>query len=89
MNEIFLVCKEKGGVYEFWVDKCVFVDGILFNSGSFDISGEFSECEFQILQLIVEGQMNKEIVCFFVIFVEMVKWYIKNIYVKFKVNSCI
>ncbi|WP_267977393.1 response regulator transcription factor, partial [Acinetobacter baumannii] len=58
-----------------------------FNSGSPDIPGELSEREFQILQLIAEGQMNKEIARSLAISAETVKWHIKNIYAKLKVNS--
>ncbi len=49
--------------------------------------GELSEREFQILQLIAEGQMNKEIARSLAISAETVKWHIKNIYAKLKVNS--
>ncbi|MET6219199.1 response regulator transcription factor [Klebsiella pneumoniae] len=62
-------------------------DGTPFNSGSPDIPGELSEREFQILQLIAEGQMNKEIARSLAISAETVKWHIKNIYAKLKVNS--
>lgn len=63
------------------------VEGTPFNSGSPDIPGELSEREFQILQLIAEGQMNKEIARSLAISAETVKWHIKNIYAKLKVNS--
>ncbi len=62
-------------------------DGTPFNSGSPDIHGELSERELQILQLIAEGQMNKEIARSLAISAETVKWHIKNIYAKLKVNS--
>ncbi|HHU0300866.1 response regulator transcription factor, partial [Acinetobacter baumannii] len=39
------------------------------------------------LQLIAEGQMNKEIARSLAISAETVKWHIKNIYAKLKVNS--
>ncbi|HIG7597266.1 TPA: LuxR C-terminal-related transcriptional regulator [Klebsiella pneumoniae] len=87
MNESSSACKEKGGVHEPWADKRGPVDGTPFNSGSPDIPGELSEREFQILQLIAEGQMNKEIARSLAISAETVKWHIKNIYAKLKVNS--
>lgn len=87
MNETSSACKEKGGVHEPWADKRAYADGTPFNSGSPDIPGELSEREFQILQLIAEGQMNKEIARSLAISAETVKWHIKNIYAKLKVNS--
>lgn len=60
MNETSSACKRRG-VHEPWADKRAPADGTPFNSGSPDIPGELSEREFQILQLIAEGQMNKEI----------------------------
>ncbi|WP_130947334.1 helix-turn-helix domain-containing protein, partial [Klebsiella pneumoniae] len=61
MNESSSAWTEKRGVQGSWADKRGPVDGTPFNSGSPDIPGELSEREFQILQLIAEGQMNKEI----------------------------
>jgi LuxR family maltose regulon positive regulatory protein len=60
MNETSSACTEEGGVHEPWADKRAPADGTPFNSGSPDIHGS-SASEFQILQLIAEGQMNKEI----------------------------
>jgi LuxR family maltose regulon positive regulatory protein len=51
-----------------------------------DVNLELSERE-QILQLIADGQMNKEIARSLTISTETVKWHIKNIYAKLKVNS--
>ncbi|MDT9740289.1 LuxR C-terminal-related transcriptional regulator [Klebsiella quasipneumoniae] len=87
MNDSSSACKEEGGVHEPWADKRGSADGTPFNSGSPDIPGELSEREFQILQLIAEGQMNKEIARSLAISAETVKWHIKNIYAKLKVNS--
>jgi LuxR family maltose regulon positive regulatory protein len=86
MNESSSACTEKG-VHEPWADKRAPADGTPFNSGSPDIHGELSERELQILQLIAEGQMNKEIARSLAISAETVKWHIKNIYAKLKVNS--
>ncbi|WP_220386223.1 LuxR C-terminal-related transcriptional regulator, partial [Klebsiella pneumoniae] len=61
MNESSSAWTEKRGVQGSWADKRGPVDGTPFNSGSPDIQGELSEREFQILQLIAECQMNKEI----------------------------
>jgi LuxR family maltose regulon positive regulatory protein len=52
-----------------------------------DVNQELSERELQILQLIADGQMNKEIARSLTISTETVKWHIKNIYAKLKVNS--
>lgn len=87
MNESSSAWTEKRGVQGSWADKRGPVDGTPFNSGSPDIPGELSEREFQILQLIAEGQMNKEIARSLAISAETVKWHIKNIYAKLKVNS--
>ncbi len=86
MNETSSACKEKGGVHEPWADKRAPADGTPFNSGSPDIPGELSEREFQILQLIAEGQMNKEIARSLAISAETVKWHIKTSTLKL-VNS--
>ena len=51
-----------------------------------DVNLDLSERE-QILQLIADGQMNKEIARSLTISTETVKWHIKNIYAKLKVNS--
>ncbi|HBS2774222.1 TPA: helix-turn-helix transcriptional regulator [Klebsiella quasipneumoniae subsp. similipneumoniae] len=87
MNDSSSACKEEGGVQGPWADKRWPADRTPFNSGSPDIPGELSEREFQILQLIAEGQMNKEIARSLAISAETVKWHIKNIYAKLKVNS--
>ncbi|HGU6747750.1 TPA: LuxR C-terminal-related transcriptional regulator, partial [Klebsiella quasipneumoniae] len=87
MNESSSACKEEGGVQGPWADKRWPADRTPFNSGSPDIHGELSERELQILQLIAEGQMNKEIARSLAISAETVKWHIKNIYAKLKVNS--
>lgn len=87
MNETSSACTEEGIVHEPWAGKCAPADGTPFNSGSPDIHGELSERELQVLQLIAEGQMNKEIARTLVISAETVKWHIKNIYAKLKVNS--
>ena len=52
-----------------------------------DVNLDLSEREQQILQLIADGQMNKEIARSLTISTETVKWHIKNIYAKLKVNS--
>lgn len=87
MNESSSGCTEEGIVHEPWAGKRAPADGTPFNSGSPDIHGELSERELQILQLIAEGQMNKEIARSLAISAETVKWHIKNIYAKLKVNS--
>ena len=87
MNETSSACTEEGIVHEPWAGKRAPADGTPFNSASPDIPGELSEREFQILQLIAEGQMNKEIARSLAISAETVKWHIKNIYAKLKVNS--
>ena len=79
MNESSSACTEEGIVHEPWADKRAPADRTPFNSGSPDIPGELSEREFQILQLIAEGQMNKEIARSLAISAETVKWHIKNI----------
>ncbi len=87
MNESSSACTEEGIVHEPRADKRAPADRTPFNSGSPDIHGELSERELQILQLIAEGQMNKEIARSLAISAETVKWHIKNIYAKLKVNS--
>lgn len=87
MNESSSACTEEGIVHEPWAGKRAPADGTPFNSGSPDIHGELSERELQVLQLIAEGQMNKEIARSLAISAETVKWHIKNIYAKLKVNS--
>ncbi|VTN08947.1 Response regulator protein vraR [Raoultella terrigena] len=49
--------------------------------------GALSERELQVLHLVADGQMNKEIARSLAISVETVKWHLKNIYSKLKVNS--
>ncbi|MCL7679016.1 helix-turn-helix transcriptional regulator, partial [Klebsiella pneumoniae] len=75
MNETSSACTEEGIVHEPWAGKRAPADGTPFNSGSPDIHGELSEREFQILQLIAEGQMNKEIARSLAISAETVKWH--------------
>ncbi|HCQ8128101.1 TPA: helix-turn-helix transcriptional regulator [Klebsiella quasipneumoniae subsp. similipneumoniae] len=87
MNDSSSACTVERGVQGPWADKRAPADRTPFNSGSPDIHGELSEREFQILQLIAEGQMNKEIARSLAISAETVKWHIKNIYAKLKVNS--
>lgn len=87
MNESSSVCKEEGTGHGHWVDKSDPGGGTPFNRGGLDINGELSERELQVLHLIAEGQMNKEIARSLDISVETVKWHIKNIYAKLRVNS--
>jgi LuxR family maltose regulon positive regulatory protein len=87
MNESSSACKEEGTGHGHWVDKSDPGGGTPFNRGGLDINGELSERELQVLHLIAEGQMNKEIARSLDISVETVKWHIKNIYAKLRVNS--
>jgi LuxR family maltose regulon positive regulatory protein len=86
MNETSSACTEEGSARSLGRQARA-CRGTPFNSGSPDIHGELSERELQILQLIAEGQMNKEIARSLAISAETVKWHIKNIYAKLKVNS--
>ncbi|MDU7187560.1 MAG: LuxR C-terminal-related transcriptional regulator, partial [Klebsiella sp.] len=70
-----------------WPGKGSLSEGKRIEHENLDVNQELSERELQILQLIADGQMNKEIARSLTISTETVKWHIKNIYAKLKVNS--
>lgn len=70
-----------------WPGKGSESEGKRIQHENLDVNQELSERELQILQLIADGQMNKEIARSLTISTETVKWHIKNIYTKLKVNS--
>lgn len=69
------------------LEKGIQGEGMQLHSGGQDVHCELSERELQVLHLIADGQMNKEIARSLAISVETVKWHLKNIYAKLKVNS--
>ncbi|STR62526.1 trans-acting regulatory protein of aco operon [Klebsiella michiganensis] len=70
-----------------WPGKGSESEGKRIEHENLDVNLDLSERELQILQLIADGQMNKEIARSLTISTETVKWHIKNIYAKLKVNS--
>ncbi|OAT75347.1 helix-turn-helix transcriptional regulator [Mangrovibacter phragmitis] len=83
MNESSFTCKAGEATYGRGVGTGVQEE----QSESHNVRWELSERELQVLQLIADGQMNKEIARSLTISVETVKWHLKNIYAKLKVNS--
>lgn len=70
-----------------WPGKGSQSEGKRIQRENLDVNTDLSEREQQILQLIADGQMNKEIARSLTISTETVKWHIKNIYAKLKVSS--
>ncbi|MDU4311295.1 MAG: response regulator transcription factor, partial [Klebsiella michiganensis] len=70
-----------------WPGKGSQSEGKRIQRENLDVNLDLSEREQQILQLIADGQMNKEIARSLTISTETVKWHIKNIYAKLKVSS--
>lgn len=87
MDESSAACKEQGATQIYRVEQGVQGGGIPRQSESHDVHWALSERELQVLHLVADGQMNKEIARSLAISVETVKWHLKNIYSKLKVNS--
>lgn len=87
INETSAASKETGAGYVHAPERGSLSAGKQLQSDNLDVNLDLSERELQILQLIADGQMNKEIARALAISTETVKWHIKNIYAKLKVNS--
>jgi LuxR family maltose regulon positive regulatory protein len=87
IKETSAASKETGTGYVHAPERGLPSAGKQLQSDNLDVNLDLSERELQILQLIADGQMNKEIARALAISTETVKWHIKNIYAKLKVNS--